>query len=392
MDIIKALEHELYINCKSNKKNIFSLFKLIEKNISPSICYELLNCRLAITKKIDPTTEKLNIAGCIKSPAYKQSLTHEVPDWPKEYHLLEKIIHRDFLNIAQFWCEFEIYKIKSKYPENEDNKHKKLPLLEEAYHSKIVENIQLSQKLYYTLHHTQPMSLSDAILLMNLSTFIADKGWYEMLESLTISSTGRHFILLTKTNESISTIVGSARIQLWNERHAWLSFSPFFTNEGWQPCIHDSIINSPLLTKVFKTSCIPKLDSIHSFEKYFDDKILKKNHICEVIRLSISGTVQECIFYLFLTQKHLIRELDERGFYMAYVIIEQPWLMNFYQELELNGYLSSSYKNLNDTGRNTYKGFWIIPNLKSELNNTSFKDYKNIVIKNKKRSGNYRND
>ncbi|MDE1238126.1 acyl-homoserine-lactone synthase [Vibrio aestuarianus] len=328
----------------------------------------------------------------MKSPAYKQSLTHEVPDWPKEYHLLEKIIHRDFLNIAQFWCEFEIYKIKSKYPENEDNKHKKLPLLEEAYHSKIVENIQLSQKLYYTLHHTQPMSLSDAILLMNLSTFIADKGWYEMLESLTISSTGRHFILLTKTNESISTIVGSARIQLWNERHAWLSFSPFFTNEGWQPCIHDSIINSPLLTKVFKTSCIPKLDSIHSFEKYFDDKILKKNHICEVIRLSISGTVQECIFYLFLTQKHLIRELDERGFYMAYVIIEQPWLMNFYQELELNGYLSSSYKNLNDTGRNTYKGFWIIPNLKSELNNTSFKDYKNIVIKNKKRSGNYRND
>lgn len=148
--------------------------------------------------------------------------------------------------------------------------------MEEAYHSKIVENIQLSQKLYYTLHHTQPMSLSDAILLMNLSTFIADKGWYEMLESLTISSTGRHFILLTKTNESISTIVGSARIQLWNERHAWLSFSPFFTNEGWQPCIHDSIINSPLLTKVFKTSCIPKLDSIHSFEKYFDDKILKK--------------------------------------------------------------------------------------------------------------------
>ncbi|WP_338328277.1 acyl-homoserine-lactone synthase [Vibrio aestuarianus] len=131
---------------------------------------------------------------------------------------------------------------------------------------------------------------------------------------------------------------------------------------------------------------------IHSFEKYFDDKILKKNHICEVIRLSISGTVQECIFYLFLTQKHLIRELDERGFYMAYVIIEQPWLMNFYQELELNGYLSSSYKNLNDTGRNTYKGFWIIPNLKSEINNTSFKDYKNIVIKNKKRSGNYRND
>ncbi|CAH8205959.1 acyl-homoserine-lactone synthase [Vibrio aestuarianus] len=392
MDIIKALEHELYINGESNKKNIFSLVELIEKNISPSICYELLSCRLAITKKIDQTTEKLNIAGCIKSPAYKQSLTHEVPDWPKEYHLLEKIIHRDFLNIAQFWCEFEIYKIKSKYPENEDNKHKKLPLLEEAYHSKIVENIQLSQKLYYTLHHTQPMSLSDAILLMNLSTFIADKGWYEMLESLTISSTGRHFILLTKTNESISTIVGSARIQLWNERHAWLSFSPFFTNEGWQPCIHDSIINSPLLTKVFKTSCIPKLDSIHSFEKYFDDKILKKNHICEVIRLSISGTVQECIFYLFLTQKHLIRELDERGFYMAYVIIEQPWLMNFYQELELNGYLSSSYKNLNDTGRNTYKGFWIIPNLKSELNNTSFKDYKNIVIKNKKRSGNYRND
>ncbi|MDE1326996.1 acyl-homoserine-lactone synthase, partial [Vibrio aestuarianus] len=382
MDIIKALEHELYINGESNKKNIFSLVELIEKNISPSICYELLSCRLAITKKIDQTTEKLNIAGCIKSPAYKQSLTHEVPDWPKEYHLLEKIIHREFLNLAQFWCEFEIYKIKSKYPENEDNKHKKLPLLEEAYHSKIVENIQLSQKLYYTLHHTQPMLLSDAILLMNLSTFIADKGWYEMLESLTISSTGRHFILLTKTNESISTIVGSARIQLWNERHAWLSFSPFFTNEGWQPCIHDSIINSPLLTKVFKTSCIPKLDSIHSFEKYFDDKILKKNHICEVIRLSISGTVQECIFYLFLTQKHLIRELDERGFYMAYVIIEQPWLMNFYQELELNGYLSSSYKNLNDTGRNTYKGFWIIPNLKSELNNTSFKDYKLSLIHN----------
>ncbi|MDE1235594.1 acyl-homoserine-lactone synthase [Vibrio aestuarianus] len=390
MDIIKALEHELYINCKSNKKNTFSLFKLIEKNISPSICYELLNCRLAITKKIDPTTEKLNIAGCIKSPAYKQSLTHEVPDWPKEYHLLEKIIHRDFLNIAQFWCEFEIYKIKSKYPENEDNKHKKSPLLEEAYHSKIVEDIQSSQELYYTLHHTQPMSLSDAVLLMNLSTLIADKGWYEMLESLTISSTGRHFILLEKTSEPICTIVGSARIQLWNERHNWLSFSPFFTNEGWQPCIPDSIKNSPIHAKIFKTSCIPKLDSIHSFEKYFDETILKKNHICEVIRLSVSGTVQECIFYLFLTQKHLIRELDAMGFYMAYVIIEQPWLMNFYQELELDCYFSISYKNLNDTERNTYKGFWIIPNLKTELNNTSFKNYKKIVIQNKKKS-NYRN-
>ncbi|WP_422398788.1 acyl-homoserine-lactone synthase [Vibrio aestuarianus] len=78
------------------------------------------------------------------------------------------------------------------------------------------------------------------------------------------------------------------------------------------------------------------------------------------------------------------------GFYMAYVIIEQPWLMNFYQELELDCYFSISYKNLNDTERNTYKGFWIIPNLKTELNNTSFKNYKKIVIQNKKKS-NHRN-
>ncbi|MDF9398734.1 acyl-homoserine-lactone synthase [Vibrio sp. 1180_3] len=390
MNIIKSIKKELSINKKINIENVFNITKQVEKNISNSICHDLLFSRLSITHQIDPSTKKLNIAGCVKSPAYKQSLTHKVANWPEEYHLLEKLIHREFLNLAQFWCEFEIYKIKSKYPESENNEYKKLPLLEEAYHSKIVEDIQSSQELYYTLHHTQPMSLSDAVLLMNLSTLIADKGWYEMLESLTISSTGRHFILLEKTSEPICTIVGSARIQLWNERHNWLSFSPFFTNEGWQPCIPDSIKNSPIHAKIFKTSCIPKLDSIHSFEKYFDETILKKNHICEVIRLSVSGTVQECIFYLFLTQKHLIRELDAMGFYMAYVIIEQPWLMNFYQELELDCYFSISYKNLNDTERNTYKGFWIIPNLKTELNNTSFKNYKKIVIQNKKKS-NYRN-
>lgn len=383
MNIIKALEHELYINSKSNKENVFSLVEIIEKNISPSLCYELLSCRLAITKKIDPTTETLNITGCMKSPAYQQSLTHEVHNWPKEYHLLEKLIHQHFLNLAQFWCEFEIYKIKSKYPENEDNKHKKSPLLEEAYHSKIVEDIQSSRELYYTLHHTQPMSLSDAILLMNLSTLIADKGWYEMLENLTISSTGRHFILLTKTNEPIFTIVASARIQLWNERHNWLSFSPFFSNEDWQLCLPSDIIHRCLQTKIFKENYIPNFDSVYSFEKKFIDNILEKKRICEIIRLSVSGNLQECIFYLFLVQKNIIRELDERGFYMAFLIIEQPWLLNFYQEFELNGYFSSSYKNLNDTGRKTYKGFWIIPNLKNDLMNTSFKDYKKIVIKNK---------
>ncbi|MDE1334267.1 acyl-homoserine-lactone synthase [Vibrio aestuarianus] len=383
MNIIKSIKKELSINKKINIENVFNITKQVEKNISNSICHDLLFSRLSITHQIDPSTKKLNIAGCVKSPAYKQSLTHKVANWPEEYHLLEKLIHREFLNLAQFWCEFEIYKIKSKYPESENNEYKKLPLLEEAYHSKIVEDIQSSQELYYTLHHTQPMSLSDAVLLMNLSTFIADKGWYEMLESLTISSTGRHFILLTKTNESISTIVGSARIQQWDERHHWLSFSPFFNNEDWQLCLPSDIRNRCLQTKIFKDNYVPNCDSVYSFEKNFIENILEKNRICEVIRLSVSGTDQECTFYLFLTQKYLMRELDKRGFSIAYTIIEQPWMMNFYQGLKLNSYFSSSYKNLNDTGRNTYKGFWIIPNLKTELNNTSFKNYKKIVIKNK---------
>ncbi len=44
--------------------------------------------------------------------------------------------------------------------------------------------------------HPQGMPISDAIALSNLEVFIKGEKWFEMLPSLYLSQTGKHFILL----------------------------------------------------------------------------------------------------------------------------------------------------------------------------------------------------
>ena len=80
-----------------------------------------------------------------------------------------------------------------------------------------------------------------------------------------------------------------------------------------------------------------------------------------------------------------MQHLDELGYRLTFTIIEQPWMIRFYNTLQLNGYFHTSRKDLNDTGRFTYKGAWVVPNLRKELDSLCFRKYKQRVVIGKER-------
>ncbi len=337
-----------------------------------------------------------NLADLFSTQAAKDIIGKQAsPTLPKHYFLIEQVALRLFGCLLSCWTELEIFRtIKNStltIIQNADNAHHTYnsPVINEHFHYEIVADIALDTRLFHTEFCDQPLRLSDAIVLINIATFIKEHQWYEMLGMLNISSKGEHFILYQFNDKSAyPNIISSALINSAPTSRNWLFFDDFFQSSKWQP-IHQSysILNLECATKISTTLGKSQLmnKSSDDIEKSIFSSILDHKKVCEAIRLTVSGSKSKANFYLYLAQKGLANALKESGRDVVFTIIEKPAMVLFYQSMnidtpEASPYLFTSAQDINKNGVVTYKGIWLLKNATLAFNQYNFKEYNVKII------------
>lgn len=392
MELGLLYEHYLHDSTLEISKD--EIFLAIESHPYPqqkaALFTHILETRLAQITELSPSTAYLNIAGKLSAPSYLNYISrHPFGLSPIEYQI-EQLALTFFDNICDFWCEYEIYRITAKYlqpGEQTQQTHNALSYDERHYQAALIDGVEHVQQHYYTLHCPQPLLLADAILLTNLSTFIKQHRWYEMLESLELSCKGTHFLLMTHCHhQMIPTLVSTARIQTWSQRSQWLYFSAFFQSPAWTPYLQPGFEQHLRTQLALNEHAILDASSIVALDSSLSESILDKGRICEILRLTTSGNTLQCAFIIYLAQKRLMSLLRARQFAVGFVVIEQPLMMRYYAQLTSGEYLYTAICNLQDTGNPTFKGLWLIDKLDQQLSATTYKEYKNSVFNQKKPS------
>jgi acyl homoserine lactone synthase len=261
--------------------------------------------------------------------------------------------------------------------------------INEHYCYEIVPDIALDTRLFHTNFSEQPLLLSDAIVLINIATFIKEHQWYEMLTLLDISSKGEHYILYQfDEGNAYPSIISSALINSPHVSNEWLFFNDFFQNKKWQS-IHQPHTVSNLQQA---TKGLIKLDDAHLSNKSSNDienhlfsSIVDSKKVCEAIRLTVSGNKSKANFHLYLAQKGLANALKQSGREVVFTIIEKPAMVLFYQSMNLEAPMSSPYlftsaQDINKNGVITYKGIWLLNNATDAFNQYNFKEYNVKII------------
>ena len=337
-----------------------------------------------------------NLHQIFTSDISNQICGHELLDGLPEIYLdIEKLAISLFGNILYCWAEYESYKIISRVQQYQNNHMAALNNVHTCapneFISEIVMHIEKDERLFMTHHYNKPMLLSDAIVLTNIETFIKEQHWYEMLFYLELSQKGQHFVMLQGDESGLATITSTALIQGWELRDNWLTFDSFFQNNRWQVDVNEKKLNALRQTGVFSDmfhftqspSCVLE------FELLFVKSLIDEKAICEILRLTVSGSSAKRQFFLYQSQKMLAQKLSEQGNTLALTIIEQPSMILFYQALNSEGhtispYINTSYQDVNSNGIITYKGLWLTKSLNELFQKNSFKDYKKKIIQMRK--------
>lgn len=136
----------------------------------------VLNARIHQLEKLYPEYCVLNLAAKTASIEYKHLLKTSVKEISEEDLFIEESSLSIFNDYTDFWCEYEIYKIRSKYKNRYFHEDIDLTYSEDNYKSRIVSDITQDGGLYLTLYEDFLMKLSDAVLLSNLYAFVKEKN------------------------------------------------------------------------------------------------------------------------------------------------------------------------------------------------------------------------
>ncbi|MCG7498105.1 acyl-homoserine-lactone synthase [Vibrio sp. Of7-15] len=318
-------------------------------------------------------------------------VTSELSGKPAEFGYIEKLAEVYFGNILMLWAEYERFTIVSKYYLSKKRHSSPITALtcvknESAYMSEVVDEIRADQRVFMTHHSDILLCLQDAIVLINLEVFVKEQHWYEMLFCLDLSTRGKHFILYHQPNEcAYPYLISTALIQGWDRRHRWLSFDAFFQHSKWQLCLPEHAHNVLGRADVFVENLVLNTKSVVDFESSLSRQLLRTEAVCEVLRLTVSGTQKQRMYHLYLGQKMLMRELVKQGYSLAFTIIELPAMLHFYQSLHSAAYMHSSYQDINKNGLVTFKGFWLPDLLSQQFEQHTFRDYNTKIIKQRRR-------
>ncbi|MGD8115735.1 acyl-homoserine-lactone synthase [Vibrio sp. TRT 29B02] len=373
----------------------YALFTQIDRlfgDNSDLFFQQVLNERLRLVCESDPTLQDKNIATKLMSPFYYAELKRPLSIGTKEWHQIEQDALFLFDDWAQAWCGYKIWKLKKGYHSLNDSaldqRQRNLSHNEADYFDSVIDCIEQHKKHYYTLHCQHALTLPDAIVLINLSTFVWQHKWYEMLYEINQSSCGTHFILATQVADSDSAlIVASAKINHHTQAEQWLYFSPFFQTDSWQLLATKKTVDQLSEHGLVDNQDIPRHSSAH-FENSLWQKIVSHQQCCEIIRLTVSGNQSQMIFYLYLAQKRLMEQLFSLRYKIAFVVIEQPLMIQYYLSLGETVFSQLSTSHVSSSEFATYKGLWFIQPLNQELARASYKSYKKLTIRQLKK---YRN-
>ncbi|EKO3565913.1 acyl-homoserine-lactone synthase [Vibrio metschnikovii] len=334
------------------KQQLVALFPE-HHNTSFSVLFELIDYRALIQR-------------------YPNTLSEEIA-------LLEQIVGECYPHWLDFWCECEIATIKANSVIDTTACDIELPLEDNAYYGLLINQVEDSELVVATPSHPQKMLIKEAITLSNLELFIQGEKWYEMLPLLSLSQTGKHFVLLKYPNNGkVPVLVASMLVQDWASNQTWLSYAPQFSNPQWQFCLPAQGYDVFSTLSIFQPT-LSKCDSLPEFDRQFRLRLSAKNRVCEVLRFTVSGNTQQKLYFLYLAQKKLVRILNQVGYKISFTIIEQPFILNFYNTIEPKAYFHSGYCNLNNDHKKTYRGFWIIEILDKVFSNNDFRGYKLAV-------------
>ena len=124
---------------------------------------------------------------------------------PHVYSEIERKAIKIFGNILNCWTEFEIFKYKQKAKKEFEIFKKNKKFLDHnpssGYQAEIIKDISKDRRFFKIDGLDCPARLSNAIILCNLFQFVRGQKWFEMLQSLALSTKGKHFIYY-KTNHN----------------------------------------------------------------------------------------------------------------------------------------------------------------------------------------------
>lgn len=357
----------------------------------------VLNERLSQVCVKNTSLRFKNIATQLKSPHYFACVDHPLANEPAQWHHLEIIALKLFDDWAQAWCAFNIWQIERKYQQQPHalrlNTTPDFSQNEEDYIDGVIEEIENHPNLYYTLHCQYALELPDAAMLINLSTFVWEQHWYEMLYEIDVSARGTHFVLAQIIAKlPLPVIVSTAKVNQNTNANNWLYFSPFFQTNCWQLMNQDRVKKRLVeLNLLSSAACLPDTSSAN-YENTLWRNLTDHDKCCEIIRLTVSGKQNHKIFYLYLSQKRLMAQLQTLGFKIAFVVIEQPLMVHYYQSIQECAYLPLSHNETSDSGFTTYKGLWFIDQLNKALSECNYRSYKTGAIIQLKRHRQHRQE
>jgi acyl homoserine lactone synthase len=317
---------------------------------------------------------------------------------PEQYFIIEQLSQRIFGCLLICWTEFEIFRTIQNSNQICNNKKQQqtypsAQVINEHYHYEIVADTALDTRLFHTEFCEQPLLLSDAIVLINIATFIKEHKWYEMLKILNISSKGEHFILYQFDEENdYPKIISSALIEPYHQKKNWLFFDNFFQSNKW-----NKVESSEAIAQYFPDFSSQKNQpcdyfntlSCSELENAMFSSIVDKTRMCGVIRFTVNGPKMKLNYHMYLAQKGLANALFLSGRDMIFSIIEQPAMILFYQEMncvekEHMPFVFTGSQDINNSGLVTYKGICLTKNARYVFNQYNFKEYNVKIIQRRK--------
>ncbi|WP_231891857.1 acyl-homoserine-lactone synthase, partial [Vibrio sp. HI00D65] len=82
----------------------------------------------------------------------------------------------------------------------------------------------------------------------------------------------------------------------------------------WQYCLPDHGYQQLSGLKLFTPPTLPKSYSLPEFDSTFRLQLSDTQAICEVLRLTVSGSTQQKLYFLYLGQKELMNVLHQVGY------------------------------------------------------------------------------
>ncbi|MDN3683456.1 acyl-homoserine-lactone synthase [Vibrio sinaloensis] len=86
----------------------------------------------------------------------------------------------------------------------------------------------------------------------------------------------------------------------------------------------------------------------------------------------MAAQLKKTVLFLYLSQKRLMQRLVEHDFLLAFVVIEQPLMIHYYNSLANGAYYTFGSCIIANSNHPTYKGVWVVKQLNSALSESSF--------------------